>query len=139
MLCLYHVEDNHADRQLLALAIHSLGVPVELHVAYDGEHALEMLRNAVAGERRRPDLIVLDLNLPKRSGSEVLAAVRNDKDLHDTRVVVLTSSDSPADREECESLGITAYLRKPMSLDEFLDLGAEVVRLAAEAAPAQPS
>lgn len=95
--------------------------------------------NAVAGERRRPDLIVLDLNLPKRSGSEVLAAVRNDKDLHDTRVVVLTSSDSPADREECESLGITAYLRKPMSLDEFLDLGAEVVRLAAEAAPAQPS
>jgi CheY-like chemotaxis protein len=130
MPCLYHVEDNDADRRLLALALHSQGIPIELHAAHDGEHALEILRTAADGEPCLPDLIILDLNLPKRSGHEVLAAIRQDKVLHRCRVVVLTSSDSPTDREQVEELGIVAYIRKPMGLDGFLNLGAELLKLA---------
>lgn len=128
--CVYHVEDNEADRILVALALDAQGVPLELHAAIDGEQAIRMLTEDPAGERcHPPDLIVLDLNLPKLSGIEVLANMRARPALRSVPVVILTSSDSPQDRQQTEELGITAYLKKPMGLDGFMEIGGELFRL----------
>jgi CheY-like chemotaxis protein len=129
-VCLYHIEDNEADRRLLAFALHAQGVPMELHAAHDGEHAAKVLATAAAGQFCLPHLVILDLNLPKRSGIEILAAIREDPTLQAARVVVLTSSDSPADRKACEALGVLEYLRKPMDFDGFMELGHRLLQLA---------
>lgn len=127
--CVYHIEDNEGDRRLLAFALEAQGVPLDLYAANDGEHALALLGEASAGARCRPDLIILDLNLPKLSGIEVLERIRNNPHLQHAPVVVLTSSDSPADRTQTEALGIKAYLRKPMNLDGFIELGGDLLRI----------
>jgi CheY-like chemotaxis protein len=66
---------------------------------------------------------VLDLNLPKSDGNDVLKAIRETEDLRDVPVVILTSSDSPKDRDAAERLGANGYITKPSDLDEFLSLG----------------
>jgi CheY-like chemotaxis protein len=114
---------------LLAIAFEAQGIPLDLQIAGDGEHAMDILREALAGKRCRPDLIVLDLSIPKLSGVEVLSAIRHDPQLQRTPVVVLTSSDSPADLADTEALGISAYLRKPMGLDEFIALGGQLLQM----------
>jgi two-component system response regulator len=128
--CLYHIEDNEADRRLLGYAFETLGTSVELHAAADGEEALGILADAKTGERCHPDLVILDLNLPKYSGIEVLSRIRQDRDFARVKVVVLTSSDSPLDRSASEALGITAYVRKPMHFDDFVALGGRFLELA---------
>jgi CheY-like chemotaxis protein len=75
-----------------------------------------------------PDIVLLDLNMPKRSGGEVLDRIRRDVK-RDIPVIILTSSDSPTDREEALRLGATCYIRKPTGLDEFLEIGATIKRL----------
>lgn len=129
-LCIYHIEDNEADRRLLAMALQLDGTPLELHHATDGEHAREVLRDSVTGLRCRPHLIILDLNLPKRTGIEVLAEMRADPDLANAPVVVLSSSDSPEDAADARALGIIEYLRKPMGLDDVIALGRHLLQLA---------
>lgn len=129
--CVYHVEDNDADHRLLALAFELQNVPFDLRVARDGERAIELLSECRSGEDGYPDLIILDLNLPKRSGIEVLAAIREQPSLHTVPLIVLTSSDSPSDRFDTEALGITDYLLKPMGLDGFLALGSQLLSIAA--------
>lgn len=131
--CLYHVEDNEADRRLLALAIAALGKPVELHTANDGEQALALLTSVSAGERRRPDLVIIDLNLPRYTGLEVIQRVRQNRDLTGTPIVVLTSSDSPTDRSQSESLGVVAYLLKPLSFGEYVSVAGTLLQLALSA------
>jgi chemotaxis family two-component system response regulator Rcp1 len=133
-LCIYHIEDNEADRKLLAIALESHGTPVEIHHAVDGEHAREVLRDAATGRRCRPHLVIVDLNLPKRSGIEVLAEMRADPELASTRVVVLTSSDSPKDAADAQAFGIVEYLRKPMGFDEVIELGGHLLQVAGSSA-----
>ena len=120
-------EDNPADVYLIEEALREHQVPFQITVAEDGEAAIAMI---VAGEVH-PDLILLDLNMPKRSGGEVLTHLRAQPHCRTTPVIVLTSSDSPADREEALRLGATSYIRKPTGLDEFLQIGAAIKQLLA--------
>jgi len=101
--------------------------PLDLNllVARDGEQALDFIRGrGEFANAKRPDLIVLDLNLPRMDGSEVLRFVRASEELQNVPVVILTSSDSQRDRDSARTLGADWYLTKPSDLDAFLSLGA---------------
>lgn len=117
-------EDNPADVYLLREAIRQHGDAIELMVVSDGEEALEYLdsRGQFAGSPP-PDLFVLDLNLPRSDGSDVLRRIRELPAFADIPVVVLTSSDSPKDRNTAARLGAASFLTKPSDLDQFLALG----------------
>ena len=123
---IFLAEDNPADVYLLRIAFEETDRKnVELIVVHDGEEALEYVTNfqryAQGGDK--PDLFVLDLNLPKADGSDILKRIRESELFRDVPVVVLTSSDSPRDRELAARLGATDYLTKPTDLSRFLDLG----------------
>lgn len=109
------VEDNAADVRLLREAFLEQGVSVELMVASDGEDATQVLRDP----RRRPDLILLDLNLPRKDGREVLAEIKADPALRSIPVLVLTSSEAELDIEHSYALHANVYLRKPLSYTEL--------------------
>ncbi|MBV8819173.1 MAG: response regulator [Acidobacteriaceae bacterium] len=128
--CIYHIEDNDADRTMLAFALDAQPDTLDMYCARDGEEAIRILGEVARGTRSRPDVIVLDLNLPKVPGVEVLSAIRRDPDLCDALVVVLTSSDAPEERSQTEALGISEYLRKPMDVDGFLAIGEQLLRMA---------
>jgi len=124
-------EDNPADVYLIEEALREHQVPFRMTVAQDGEAAIDLLVN---GDLKL-DIVLLDLNMPRRGGGEVLDALRRHSD-REIPVIVLTSSDSPADREEALRLGATRYFRKPTGLDEFLQIGATIRDLVnASAAP----
>jgi CheY-like chemotaxis protein len=118
-------EDNPADVYLIREALREHAVEFTLQVAEDGKDVLSFL----SGESSPlpqcvPQLIILDLNLPRHDGIEILQRVRTTTRLSRVPVVVLTSSDSPRDRLIATELGATRYLRKPSSLEQFLELGA---------------
>jgi chemotaxis family two-component system response regulator Rcp1 len=114
------VEDNPTDVQLIAEALHANGVVHELVVLEDGDKAL---RHFSACENAKPDLIILDLHVPKHDGLEVLTEYRRTVRLGAVPIVVLTSSDSPSERRRAEMIGVSAFLQKPMTLDAFLAIG----------------
>lgn len=116
------VEDNPADVVLLKYGLEQAEATYDLQVAKDGDEAARILSSISASNDSRPDLILLDLNLPKRSGHEVLAIVKSDPWLRFIPVVVLTSSAAPSDVLAAYSHGANSYLRKPISLDGALDL-----------------
>jgi CheY-like chemotaxis protein len=118
-------EDNPADVYLIEEALREHQVTYQITVAEDGEAAMSM----VTSGQVQPDIVLLDLNMPKRSGGEVLDRIRREVK-RDIPVIILTSSDSPSDREEALRLGATCYIRKPTGLDEFLEIGATIRRLA---------
>ena len=118
------VEDNRADVLLVKDALELHQVKVQLHVAADGEEALQFIERVERdADAPSPGVVLLDLNLPKRTGAEVLSRVRQSDKLKDVPVVILTSSDSPKDREETTRLGANRYFRKPTGYDEFLNIG----------------
>jgi DNA-binding response OmpR family regulator len=96
---------------------------VDVHVVSDGEVAIEFIATAEADPNSPcPDLLLLDINLPKRDGFEVLRRLHASAKCRDAPVLVITSSDSPSDRNEAADLG-AGYFRKPESYDEFMKLG----------------
>ena len=115
------VEDNVGDARLVSEALRETGGECRLcHVA-DGLEALAFLRQQGAHEEAsRPDLILLDLNLPRKSGREVLAEIKADDTLRRIPVVVLTSSQSDEDVLSVYSLNANCYVPKPVDLDQFL-------------------
>jgi len=115
------VEDTPSDTLLLRYALDQNGVPHELTVLDDGEKAIQFVDKASA--ESKPALIIIDLNLPKRDGIEVLKKYRSSPTYVDSTIAVLTSSDSPRDRQRAETLGADAYLHKPLHLHEFVELG----------------
>jgi chemotaxis family two-component system response regulator Rcp1 len=121
-------EDNDADIFLIREALETSGLRGEVEVASTGDEALAAVDRASSGTRRL-DLILLDLNLTTHSGLEVLRRVRDVPSLKDVRVVILTSSESPRDRESARRLKADLYLRKPMDLEAFLKLGEQVAAL----------
>jgi chemotaxis family two-component system response regulator Rcp1 len=123
------VEDSKADFFLIREAISAAGVNATLRVVTDGEQALQFLRNASDGGESCPDLILLDLNIPKKDGTEVLRQLRGNGVCKDALVLVVTSSDSMRDRESVNALGISGYFRKPSVFVEFMELGAIVKSL----------
>lgn len=117
------VEDNPGDVDLTIEALREARVHNELHVVSDGVEAIAYLRRqgAHAGARL-PDLILLDLNLPKKDGREVLAEIKSDPDLKHIPVVVLTSSDSERDVLQSYRVHANCYLKKPTDLERFLEV-----------------
>src|SRR5579871_3259813 len=113
-------EDNPADVYLIRQALDENGIKYNLRVAIHGGELMEVVANKLSSI---PDLIVLDLNLPRHEGLEVLKLIRGDGDLSHVPVVILTSSDSPKDRVAAAALGADCYIRKPSSLDEFMAIG----------------
>jgi len=115
------VEDNPGDVRLIREALKEGKVRNTLHVACDGVEAITFLRNQ--GEYSgipRPDLILLDLNLPKKDGREVLAEIKADEDLKRIPVVVLTTSQSEIDILKSYNLHANCYITKPVDLGQFL-------------------
>jgi|ERR1700733_3719899 len=118
-------EDNPSDVYLIREALREHSVDCILRVASDGKDALGIIsRDAPDAAAGRISLIILDLNLPRHDGIEILHKLRETTRFEYIPVVVLTSSDSPSDRLKATALGATRYLRKPSNLDEFLGLGA---------------
>lgn len=117
-------EDNVGDVMLVKEALAAYHVENTLHVVSDGQKALEFV--AAMGEPQGapcPDLMLLDINLPKADGITVLAAFREHRACTHTPVIVVTSSNSPKDRARVAALGVHHYFRKPPDFDEFMKLG----------------
>ena len=114
------VEDNPDDVDLIAEAFRELSESTRLNVVENGSDAFAYLRGEAAfPSARRPDLILLDLNLPGRSGHEVLRGIKTDPALRAIPLIVLTSSSSPADVQRSYELGANCYITKPNGLDGF--------------------
>jgi len=112
------VEDNPADVELTSETLADAKLHHVMDVVHDGEAALEYLRRAAP----RPDLVLLDLNLPRMDGREVLAAMKEDPDLRTIPVVVLTSSRAEADVLQSYRLRCNAFITKPVGLQEFSEI-----------------
>ncbi len=115
------VEDNPGDVRLTKEALKAGDVAVNLSVARDGVEAIEFLRREGAFESApAPDLILLDLNLPRKNGREVLSEIKADPILKKIPVLVMTTSRADQDINRAYSLNANCYITKPMDLDEFL-------------------
>lgn len=113
------MEDNPADIRLAEEAIREASVNCQLAVARDGAQALQSLGDADAP---LPDLIFLDLNLPKMRGDEVLRAVKEDPRLRSIPVLVLTTSTNRRDVAVCYDLHANCYIAKPLRLEDFIEV-----------------
>ena len=119
---LLYVEDEDAAVFLLETALKEAGIHVELYRVSDGEQALAFLRRAGLYEKApRPDLMLLDLNLPRKNGLEVLAEMGGNESFRSIPVVVFTSSSLATDRNRSLALGAQQYITKPASFDGFLE------------------
>lgn len=115
------VEDNPADVRLTEEAFKEGNVRNNLHVAEDGVEAMAFLRReGKYAEAVRPDVILLDLNLPKKDGREVLAEIKGDGELKRIPVVVLTTSEAEQDILKAYGLHANCYITKPVDLDQFM-------------------
>jgi two-component system, chemotaxis family, response regulator Rcp1 len=112
------VEDNPADVMLIREALALFRVPFRLQTAGDGESALDLVFPH-DGMRGCPDLIILDLNLPKLSGHEVLQTIKTDERTRTVPVIVMSSSDSPGDVQRAYEFHANSYVRKPGNLDDL--------------------
>ena len=115
------VEDNPADVRLTQEAFKDARVPNRLHVARDGVEALSMLRDTT-GAVPRPDLILLDLNLPRKDGREVLQDIKQDEALRHIPVVILSTSQAEQDIARSYRLGANAFVTKPVDIDHFFQV-----------------
>ena len=121
------VEDNEADAFLIRRAIEGAGLNAKLQVIRDGEQAIKYFDLADSLDPAEvPDLVILDINLPKRAGAEVLRHMRNSLSCANALVIGVSTSDSVREREELTKLGAYGYFRKPSEFDEFMKLGALV-------------
>jgi len=117
------VEDSPGDVRLTREALRDANVDIQLHVASDGVEALSFLRrDGVNALAPRPDLILLDLNLPRMDGREVLAWIKADPGLMTIPTIILTTSEAEADILKSYQLQANSYLSKPVRLDEFESL-----------------
>jgi DNA-binding response OmpR family regulator len=118
-------EDNSGDIFLVRRALVKQHIHCDLIIIDDGEAAMRYLDSVDASQEPHdcPDLILLDLNLPKRSGSQILERLKDSPSCRNVPVIVLTSSDSPRDRMEALRLGAAHYFCKPTDLAEFMALG----------------
>jgi two-component system response regulator len=122
------VEDNPADAELLRLALARTDVPLDMILFSNGEDAFRHLGigDSVPHDSNC-DLVVLDLNLPRISGFEILEEIRRTEHLNDVPVMILSGSSNPQDIQRCYQLGAKSYLCKPTDLPEILRLGEQLV------------
>lgn len=135
------VEDNPGDVRLTQEALKENKIANNLHVAGDGLEAMAFLRReGKHANAPRPDVILLDLNLPKMDGREVLAEIKSDPKLKRIPVVVITSSEAEKDIIQTYDLHVNCYVTKPVDLDQFIhvvhsikDFWLSIVKLPSEA------
>jgi CheY-like chemotaxis protein len=117
------VEDNPGDVRLMKEALKDGSVEKHLSVVENGEEAIEFLRRRGRySDAPVPDLIFLDLNLPKKDGREVLAEIKQDEDLRKIPIIVLTTSEAERDVVRVYDLHANCYVRKPVDLDRFMSV-----------------
>jgi len=114
------VEDDPGDVELTREGLREATMLVNLHVVDDGEKALKFLRKEPPyAEAVRPDIVLLDLNMPRKDGKEALREIKGDPALRSIPVVVLTTSEAEADIAACYDLGANCYITKPISFAAF--------------------
>ncbi len=117
------VEDSLVDARFTVAALKQGAIRHRLTLVCDGEEAIAFLRReGVFARAPRPDLVLLDLLMPKMNGLEVLAEIREDENLRISPVVVLTAALDEEFRIQCESLGVEGYIAKPVKLRKFLQI-----------------
>jgi two-component system, chemotaxis family, response regulator Rcp1 len=117
------VEDNPGDVRLTQEAFRESRLTIKLNVVMDGEDALNYLfRRPPYENATRPDMILLDLNIPKKDGREVLEEIKQDESLRFVPVVVLTTSNAEQDIVKTYNLKVNAYINKPVDFDRFFDI-----------------
>lgn len=127
------IEDNPADVLLLRHALDSQDCQHRLEVLEDGEQALQFVRGYCGkNPERSPCVLILDLHLPKYDGLEVLGAIRKEPALSFMRVVVLTGVTSPQEELRVLALGARIYRQKPVTLEELMRLGEEIIAVCEE-------
>jgi chemotaxis family two-component system response regulator Rcp1 len=115
------VEDNPGDVRLTQEALRGAKVANELHVVGDGEEAIAFLRQQGRhADAPRPDIVLLDLNLPGLDGGEVLAEIKSDPDLAKIPIIVLTSSSAEVDIQQAYGLHANCFISKPVDFTEFI-------------------
>ncbi len=124
------VEDDNASFQLLDIGFREAGGDLRLYRVTDGRHALDFLRRfGPYASAPKPDLVLLNLNLPRVSGFDVLEAIRDDPSIQDIPAVVFSSSSLDRDKARCLALGARAFMSKPMDWDEFQHAVREICAL----------
>lgn len=113
------VEDNKADARLVQALLEETGMPTQITLVGDGEKAIEMMQSVANGERPAPDLVLLDINLPKKNGHEVLASIRERASIAHTYIAMCSGSSSCEDIRRSRYNGADAYLLKPMGMEEM--------------------
>lgn len=126
------VEDNEADVLLIREAIQNLHSGITIDLLKDGDQAISFFDRIDANSNIPcPALIVLDINLPKRDGGEVLRHMRQTERCRDALVLIVSTSDSARDRQQMAQLGANGYFRKPSEYDAFMELGNVIKNLLA--------
>lgn len=124
------IEDNPTDVFLIKEALRVIGIHAELRIIQDGEEAMNLLeRLASTGGIRCPDLILLDINLPRTDGFKVLERLRGSPKCGSTPVVVMSSSEASGDRLRAKNLRACEYFQKPPGYEAFLKIGLVVKRI----------
>jgi two-component system, chemotaxis family, response regulator Rcp1 len=119
---LLSVEDSDAEYYIIKMALHEVDIPLQLCRVADGEQALWFLQRTHGYEiAPRPDLILLNVNLPKKDGFEVLAEIRAVEPLRSIPVIIFTSSSLATERKKALTLGAQDYISKPGTLDGLID------------------
>ncbi len=120
------VEDNPADQQLTIRAFKKGKVNTNLQIANDGQEAMDYLyRKGKYADKKEypwPDLILLDINMPRKDGKQVLREIRENPDLKTIPIVMLTTSDQDKDIIESYELGVNSYISKPVRINEFINV-----------------
>lgn len=122
-------EDNPADVYLIEESLRRHEFPYHLEKADNGEDMIKMITEIDRDPAQDcPDIFLIDLNLPRRSGDEILARIRQTSRCKGVPIIVITSSDSPQDRARTRELGASFYFRKPADLETFMSIGGIVRR-----------
>ena len=116
------VDDNNADARIARALLEATGMPTSITLVGDGEGAIRIMESASIGQRPAPDLVILDINLPRKNGHDVLTSIRAMDRLAHTCVAMCSSSDSDDDKRQARENGANAYLLKPMGLKEMEEM-----------------
>jgi CheY-like chemotaxis protein len=123
------IEDNPFDVLLIHETLSDQGLKPQFFVAKDGDDAMRLLDQIDDSAIPCPELVILDINLPRVPGFEVLSRIRASRKCANIPVAILTSSDAQSDRQEAARRGATAYLVKPSNLEGFLPIGTELKKI----------